>query len=186
MITEKLAKIQQELKVPKNQYNSFGNFKYRSCEDILEAVKPILKKNKVLLTISDSIVEAQGRVYIKANARLLDLEDNSTIENEALAREADSKSGMDASQLSGTASSYARKYCLNGLLLIDDAKDADTDEFRQQTEEKATTRQINYLAKLYTGDNLKKLLDAHGIKELKEMKKEDASKIIDKINKGGK
>lgn len=128
-IFEKLVTIQKELKAPKGQYNSFGKFRYRSCEDILEAVKPLLLKYKCTLTLSDEIEIKGDRYYIKANALLTDTEDDKGfILNTAYAREADSKSGMDASQITGTASSYARKYALNGLFLIDDTKDADTND----------------------------------------------------------
>lgn len=132
-IKEKLVAIQQELKAPKGQYNNFGKYKYRSCEDILEAVKPLLAKNKVALTISDDIVAVGERIYVKAVATLSDIESECSIINTAWAREDDTKKGMDGSQITGTASSYARKYCLNGLFLIDDTKDADTDEFHKTT-----------------------------------------------------
>lgn len=122
-INERLIHIQGELKAPKGQYNSYGGYKYRSCEDILEAVKPLLKKEKVTLTISDDIIEVGGRVYVKATATLSDGED--TISTSAFAREAETKKGMDDSQITGSASSYARKYALNGLFAIDDTKDAD-------------------------------------------------------------
>lgn len=122
-INERLIHIQGELKAPKSQENKFGGYKYRSCEDILEAVKPLLKKEKVTLTISDDIVEVGGRVYVKATATLSDGEE--TISTSAFAREAETKKGMDDSQITGSASSYARKYALNGLFAIDDTKDAD-------------------------------------------------------------
>lgn len=122
-IDERLIHIQAEIKAPKGQYNSYGGYKYRSCEDILEAVKPLLKKEKVTLTISDDIIEVGGRVYVKATATLSDGED--TISTSAFAREAEAKKGMDDSQITGSASSYARKYALNGLFAIDDTKDAD-------------------------------------------------------------
>lgn len=122
-IDERLIHIQGELKAPKSQENKFGGYKYRSCEDILEAVKPLLKKEKVTLTISDDIVEVGGRVYVKATATLSDGEE--TISTSAFAREAETKKGMDDSQITGSASSYARKYALNGLFAIDDTKDAD-------------------------------------------------------------
>lgn len=117
----KVAKIQQELKAPKNQFNKFGGYKYRSCEDILEAVKPLL--GDIVLMINDEIVEVGGRVYVKATAILSD--GVNSITNTAYAREAESKKGMDESQITGATSSYARKYALNGLLCIDDTKDAD-------------------------------------------------------------
>lgn len=121
----KLRLIQTELKAPKSQYNSFAKYKYRSCEDILEAVKPLLKKHECTLTVSDEIIEVGGRVYVRAEAYIQDSE-NESMSVYAMAREPEDKKGMDASQITGTASSYARKYALNGLFLIDDTKDADT------------------------------------------------------------
>ena len=119
-----LAKIQAELKAPKNQTNSFGGYKYRSCEDILEAVKPLLKKHESLLTISDDVIEIGGRVYVKATAYFES--DGYSKEVNAYAREPESKKGSDESQITGAASSYARKYALNGLFCIDDTNDTDT------------------------------------------------------------
>lgn len=126
----KLNEIQKQLKAPKGQINSFGNYKYRSCEDILEAVKPLLWDS--ILTLSDDIVEIGGRVYVKATATFTQ-DDNQTVVT-AFARESETKKGMDDSQITGTASSYARKYVLNGLFLIDDTKDADTNEHAKQQE----------------------------------------------------
>lgn len=131
-VYEKLLAVQAELKAPKGQYNSFGKYKYRSCEDILEAVKPLLAKNKASLRISDEILLIGERFYIKATATFVDVESGESLANTAFAREEENKKGMDGSQITGTASSYARKYCLNGLFLIDDTKDADTDEYRNQ------------------------------------------------------
>lgn len=128
-----LARVQQRLKAPKDKRNTFGNYNYRSCESILEAAKPILAEEGLLLTITDDIILMGERYYIRATARVTPVEgDEVAIEVTALAREEDSKKGMDASQLSGATSSYARKYALNGLFLIDDTKDADTDEFQRQ------------------------------------------------------
>lgn len=121
-ITQKLSEIQHNLKAPKGQINKFGGYKYRSCEDILEAVKPLLED--LVLTISDEIVNVSNRFYIKATAKLTD--GVNSIETSALAREAETKKGMDESQITGSASSYARKYALNGLFAIDDTKDADS------------------------------------------------------------
>lgn len=135
-IYEKLSAIQQELKAPKGQYNSFGKYKYRSCEDILEAVKPICAKHKTTLVLLDSISEINGRFYVTAQAQLHDCESDNAVTATAYAREPEKKTGMDESQITGTASSYARKYALNGLFCIDDTKDADTDEYKQQ-EQKA-------------------------------------------------
>lgn len=120
---QKLIEVQAALKAPKGQYNSFGKYAYRSCEDILEAVKPLLVERGLTLTLSDEPVECGGRVYIKATASLSDGKDARAVS--AYAREAEEKKGMDESQITGTASSYARKYALNGLFLIDDTKDAD-------------------------------------------------------------
>lgn len=136
---EKLLAVQAELKAPKGQYNSFGKYKYRSCEDILEAVKPLLKKHGASITISDELVQIGNRIYVKATATFWNADGTGgvNIENTAFAREPDTKKGMDDSQVTGTASSYARKYALNGLLLIDDTKDADTDENRNEREGRA-------------------------------------------------
>ena len=134
---DKLSAVQMELKAPKGQYNSFGKYSYRSCEDILEAVKPLLSKNGLTLMLTDEPVAVGNRVYIKATARLMG--DNDVIEVTAYAREPEEKKGMDTSQVTGTASSYARKYALNGLFLIDDTKDADTDEYKKQTSKDALT-----------------------------------------------
>lgn len=130
MIKE-LQKIQSELKAPKGQYNSFGKYKYRSCEDILEAVKPILAKYGCCLTLSDSIEQIGERIYLKAKATIKNA-DGETEGVTAFAREPEDKKGMDPSQITGTASSYARKYALNGLFCIDDTKEADTDEYTAQ------------------------------------------------------
>ena len=122
---KELISIQQELKAPKGQYNSFGNYHYRSCEDILEAVKPILGKHSCILLLSDEIVFIEGRHYLKATATIFNSE-GTRVAVSALAREPLNKKGMDDSQITGMASSYARKYALNGLFCIDDTKDADT------------------------------------------------------------
>ena len=121
----KLTQIQSELKAPKNQYNSFGKYKYRNCEDILEAVKPLLAKYDCKLIITDEVINVGDRYYIKATAKFKS--EDGVVEVSAMAREEESKKGMDGSQVSGAASSYARKYCLNGLFLIDDTKDADSE-----------------------------------------------------------
>lgn len=117
-----------ELKAPKNQYNKFGKFYYRNAEDILEAVKPLCQTHGAVLIVTDSLVETGGRFYIRATARLYDLDSDGSASADGYAREADEKAGMDASQITGSASSYARKYALNGLFCIDDVKDADSDK----------------------------------------------------------
>lgn len=126
-----LIEIQSQLKAPKSKYNSFGKYNYRSCEDILEAVKPLLKEHDCTLTIRDEIIMVGSRYYVKANVTIMN-KDGKTITGTGLAREDDEKKGMDGCQITGTASSYARKYALNGLFLIDDTKDADTDEYHNQ------------------------------------------------------
>lgn len=134
MQTNKLFEIQQRLRAPKGQYNKFGKYSYRSCEDILEAVKPILQELGCTLVLFDDIVLIGDRYYVKATARLRGegVDEIAT----AYARESDTKAGMDSSQVTGSTSSYARKYALNGLFCIDDNKDADTDEYAEQTKKK--------------------------------------------------
>lgn len=131
-LLSKLIALQTELKAPKGQFNKFGGYKYRSCEDILEAVKPLLNKQGCSLIISDALENIGERYYIKATVTIYDKETGESVSNSAYAREEESKKGMDGAQITGTASSYARKYALNGLFLIDDTKDADTDEYTQQ------------------------------------------------------
>lgn len=124
-IYEKLSAIQAELKVPKDQHNNFGNYNYRSCEDILEKVKPICKAHKTVLILSDDLANIGDRYYVKAKAELIDLETGDFVDTFAFAREEQEKKGMDGSQVTGASSSYARKYALNGLFNIDDVKDSD-------------------------------------------------------------
>lgn len=125
-IFEKLSNVQTELKAPKNQVNKFGGYNYRSCEDILEAVKPLLAKNGLTLVLSDDVIQLGDRFYVKATAKIYDLKENvEPIVASAMAREEETKKGMDGSQITGASSSYARKYALNGLFNIDDTKDSD-------------------------------------------------------------
>lgn len=137
-LTERLIFVQAELNAPKNQHNSFGGYNYRSCEDIVEAVKPLLQKYGMSLLLSDTIEHVGDRYYVKATATLRDCETDAAISVSASAREEETKKGMDAAQITGSASSYARKYALNGLFAIDDAKDVDTDEHIK--ERKAKTK----------------------------------------------
>ena len=130
---EKVSKIQVEMKAPKNLKNSFGNYNYRNAEGILEAFKPFEKKYGVVLTITDTIEEVGGRIYVKATAFLSDIDSDNYFSVSAFAREAESKKGMDDAQVTGATSSYARKYALNGLFLLDDSKDPDSDEYQKQT-----------------------------------------------------
>lgn len=150
-VYEKLIKVQTDLKAPKSKYNSFGKYNYRSLEDILEGAKPLLKKHNATLVIADSMEQVGDRYYLKATATFIDTENGESVSNSALARESADKKGMDDSQITGTASSYARKYALNGLFLIDDTKDADTDEAHIEKEarskgkkpEQKTDEQLN-------------------------------------------
>jgi len=171
----KLSNIQNELKAPKGQYNSFGKYKYRSCEDILEAVKPICYKYKATLVLSDDVVNIGDRIYVLARATLYDQESDAMVENRAFARESLEKKGMDESQITGTASSYARKYALNGLFNIDDTKDADTDEFHEQTNKApslSTLKSKLKMCELDTDDLLQQTLKPYKVKELKDLNDE--------------
>ena len=125
-IYEKLQIIQSKLKAPKSQRNNFGNYNYRNCEDILEAVKPLLEEVKAAIKITDEVVLVGERYYIKAKVEFINTENGESLENTAFAREEETKKGMDGSQITGASSSYARKYALNGLFAIDDTKDSDT------------------------------------------------------------
>lgn len=138
-IYNKLMTIQGALKAPKGQYNSFGKYKYRSCEDILESVKPLLSAHDCALVITDDIMMIGDRIYVKATAKLIS--GSEQVESSAFAREESEKKGMDSSQVTGAASSYARKYALNGLFCIDDTKDSDaTNTHGQQPKEEPKTQ----------------------------------------------
>ena len=191
-IYEKLSNIQMELKAPKGQYNSFGKYKYRSCEDILEALKPICKKYNAVLVLSDTLVNIGDRYYIQATARLTDIEKNvenedTCISNTAYAREEAEKKGMDGSQITGTASSYARKYAWNGLFNIDDTKDADTDEFAMQGNDKVTDTEARVIYGLIKDQNrdLNKFLEYFKIKNTNELTKAQYVEAL-KMIKGDK
>lgn len=138
-VHEKLKEIQMMLKAPKNLYNKYGGFNYRNAEGIYEAVKPLLNQLNMTLVINDSVQNVGTKNYIKATAYLTDCETGEQLFSCALAREAETKKGMDDSQITGTASSYARKYALNGLFLLDDTKDEDSDECRKYKENKSKT-----------------------------------------------
>jgi len=138
-----LAKVQLELNAPKTRFNSFGKYSYRSCEDILEAVKPILAQNGLMLLISDEVVFVEGRYYIQSTVTVYNIDDGMKQSVKAFAREPEIKKGMDDSQITGTASSYARKYALNGMFCIDDTKDADTFETCEKTVSKSKENAIS-------------------------------------------
>ena len=177
-IYQKLAMLQQEINVPKSRWNKFGEFHYRSCEDILTAVKPYLKKYNLLLKLSDKVELIGSWIYITATAVLTDLDSDKVIMNEASARESDIKKGMDASQLTGTASSYARKYALNGMLLLDDVKDADTDEFQKQQSEPTQ--------KTSTGNGVGKPISESQKKLIMDLYKDDINSLSEQLSKIGK
>lgn len=207
-VYEKLIKVQAELKAPKSKYNSFGKYKYRSLEDILEGVKPLLEKNKASLVIADSIEQVGDRYYLKATATFIDTENGESVSNSALARESADKKGQDDSQITGTASSYARKYALNGLFLIDDTKDADTDEAHVEKEaraEKAKDDEKNEALVTDIGDmkiapvkvnvlkgdidsglmNEEKMLAYFKVKKLEDVTEKQFSDYVQKRNKAG-
>ena len=186
---EGLMAIQSELKCSKNQYNSFGKYKYRSAEDILEAVKPLCKKHKCLLTLSDEIVCVYSRWYVRATATFIDKDDR-VHEVTAYAREDEQKKGMDGSQITGTASSYARKYALNGLFLIDDTKDADTDSYREQQEnapkpKKLTTAHAKEIkdALAETDSNVPAFLSIFNAKDVDSMLESQYDKAMHMLEK---
>lgn len=187
-IRSKLSAIQRYLKVPKGQYNNFGKYAYRNCEDILEALKPILETMKTALIISDEIVLIGERYYVKATATIMNNENEETISVSAYAREDDNKKGMDLSQLSGSTSSYARKYALNGLFAIDDTKDSDTTNTHGKepvnevkTQPKVFTISSNMATTLYELGTTKGLDKAKVDKGIKEYyKKNNANELTKK------
>ena len=199
-IYEKLMIIQQDLIAPKNQYNSFGKYNYRSCEDILERLKPCLKKVKAVVTMSDEIIEISGRHYVRSTAYLHDTESDAYVQNSAYAREEESKKGMDASQVTGSASSYARKYALNGLFCIDDVKDADTRDNRQKDAEQQksfedterriasqliSSTKVKALRKLFIENGIAetKVLSLYKVNSLEEFTEAKYSNAVNNIDK---
>ena len=159
-IYEKLTALQTTLKAPKTKYNSFGNYKYRSLEDILEAVKPHLADLKLTLILSDDMVIVSDRIYVKGVAHLIDYESQEELTVSAFAREADIKKGMDSAQITGAASSYARKYALSGLLLLDDNQDADTQSDTQKSQEEPTKPQNTAQPKPFNKTKFVKSIEA--------------------------
>lgn len=191
---EKVQKIQEELKAPKNQFNKFGNYAYRSCEDIYNAVKPLLAKYGLVLTVTDELVMIGERYYIKATATL---QENAIlyIKNVAYAREEETKKGMDGSQITGASSSYARKYALNGLFLIDDVRDSDTTnthgkEYVNDEVNKKTYR--SWFDKFFSDkpERLGKFLEHYKIKSTDQidqvLKLEEIDELISKLKKDNK
>ena len=162
-----LQQIQQELKAPKGQRNSFGNYNYRSCEDILEALKPILAKHEAAIVLADEVMEIGGRVYVKATATLKTKDGNESAT--AFAREPQTKKGCDESQITGATSSYARKYALNGLFGIDDTKDADTMDNRNEGQKQATQTVTEQPTTAYMmSDHLVRIKNCRTVPELNE------------------
>ncbi|HBF4427945.1 TPA: ERF family protein [Clostridioides difficile] len=152
----KLVNIQSTLKAPKSQFNSFGKYNYRSCEDILEGLKPILKEEKALVILDDNIVQIGNRFYVEATATLIDAETGEKVSTKALAREDETKKGMDLAQVTGSVSSYARKYALNGLFCIDDTKDSDATNKHgnEQKKKEVNESELNILYSL--GESIEK------------------------------
>lgn len=184
--TEKFSAVQNELKAPKDLYNNFGKYKYRSAESILEAVKPLLQKYSLILTLSDELEHVGERYYVKATATIMDIDGKADLSNTAWAREDLEKKGMDGSQITGTASSYARKCALNGLFLIDDTKDADTDEYHVQTTSKPKKVSSEPLEELFSKEGLSldfvlNLYKAKSIDELKGAKEQNIREHIEDI-----
>lgn len=168
------------MKVPKNLYNKFGGYNYRNAETILEAAKPLCEKYGCTLTVGDEIVQIGDRYYVKATACLFDNDDNHVITNNAYAREEESKKGMDGSQVTGSCSSYARKYALNGLFCLDDVKDADTEELVEEVQNKgnASQAQLAVIRKLIT--NEENCCKAYGVARLEDLTGKQAAEIIAK------
>lgn len=195
-ISEKILNIQNELKAPKSQWNSFGKYNYRNAEDILEAAKPLLKKEGVILTLTDEIVLIGNKYYVKSTATVKYADESIVVS--AYAREEENKKGMDGSQVTGASSSYARKYALNGLFLIDDTKDSD---FTNDNQVKNNTIQLNKLSeeqikRLYTIGNkagydskkMDELVKKKYRKDTKSLTKEEYKYVCESLekNQGGK
>lgn len=184
-LATKLMKIQTELKAPKNLYNSYGQYSYRNAEGIQEAVKPFLKKHNCVLTLTDEIVEVGGRIYVKAVAVLNDCDSDTQFAVKAYAREAETKKGMDEAQITGATSSYARKYALNGLFLLDDTKDVDSEEYQapaQKTTQKTYREQLREycIANNIDGREVARKYGLH-----KESTEEDYKQTLAYVMQGG-
>ena len=191
-VYEKLIAIQSELKAPKSQYNNFGKYSYRNCEDILEALKPLLKEHKSTIYISDEIVTVLERFYIKATVTFIDAETGEKITNTAYAREEESKKGMDGSQVTGASSSYARKYALNGMFAIDDTKDSDfTNTATKGDNTGLSEAQIKRLLAIaskvnISADDVKVVVaKKFGVQDLRKMNKQQYDEICSRLEKKG-
>lgn len=184
MIYEKLANIQKELFVPKEQKNDFGKYNYRSCEDILTRVKPLCEKNGCVLILTNETIQVGERIYIEAHARLVDLETGQHIASKASAREAQSKKGADESQITGMASSYARKYALAGLFCIDNERDSDNNENTEETQ-KVSENQLKILKEKMSEEQISKMLEYYKVEKIEELSIDQASETIKSLNKEG-
>lgn len=187
-VYQKLAQIQEELFVPKGNKNDFGGYTYRSCEDILKAVKPLCSKYKCVVKLDSNLESVENRVYIQATAKLFDYENGGCLVSSAMARETESKKGMDEAQVSGAALSYARKYALAGLFCIDNEKDADATnkhgKGEEETHDTVSAQQLNAIYKELerTGISENKILDFIKKKHLEEATQEDYLLIMKKLN----
>ena len=189
-VYEKLIAIQSELKAPKSQYNNFGKYAYRNCEDILESLKPLLKEHKSTIYISDEIVTVLERFYVKATVTFIDAETGEKIINTAYAREEEDKKGMDGSQVTGSSSSYARKYALNGMFAIDDTKDSDfTNTTTKGDNTGLSEAQIKRLLAIaskvnISADDVKKVVaKTFGVQDLRKMNKQQYDEICSRLEK---
>lgn len=198
MDIKKLITFQQKLKAPKSQYNDYGKYSYRSCEDILEALKPILAEEKCALILKDNVVIFGDRYYVKADVILYDENGEIVAENSAYAREETEKKGMDGSQITGASSSYARKYALNGLFGIDDNKDSDaTNETPKETKKETKAKPKEEKPKMIasedcltivdlaskTGTDMSTMLAYYKVKSVKELSAAQAEHCIKSLNK---
>lgn len=156
-IYKKLLDVQTELKAPKGQFNKFGNYSYRSCEDILESLKPLLKQVKATVVLTDEIKLVGDRYYIEATCKFIDIETGDVLENKSLAREDENKKGMDLAQVTGSCSSYARKYALNGMFCIDDVKDADATNKHDKEDNNKSHSQVDASARKLSDKQLARL-----------------------------
>ena len=191
-VYEKLIAIQSELKAPKSQYNNFGKYAYRNCEDILEALKPLLKEHKSTIYIADEIVTVLDRFYVKATVTFIDAETGEKIINTAYAREEECKKGMDGSQVTGASSSYARKYALNGMFAIDDTKDSDfTNTTIKGDNPGLSEAQIKRLLAIaskvnISADDVKIVVaKSFGVQDLRKMNKQQYDEICSRLEKKG-
>ena len=189
-VYEKLIAIQSELKAPKSQYNNFGKYAYRNCEDILESLKPLLKEHKSTIYISDEIVTVLERFYVKATVTFIDAETGEKITNTAYAREEENKKGMDGSQVTGASSSYARKYALNGMFAIDDTKDSDFTNTTVKGDNSALSEaQIKRLLAIaskvnISADDVKVVVaKKFGVQDLRKMNKQQYDEICSRLEK---